>query len=159
MRMFYLFTTVMIILLIMNLESSGQSIQSANMRSATPLMDILHFFTAQDVPALGQFETKVDPWKIDLMPVPEQLPGNGLAQHPMLYFGECYNILFLVNNGKIIWTYSTGPGCEYDDVWMMSNGNILFSRMQYISIITPKKEIVWRYDAPKETEIPGQSEH
>jgi hypothetical protein len=155
MKISSLFIAVLIISLTLNLESSGQSIQSANMRSTTPLMDILHFYTAQDVPAMGQSETKVDPWKIDLVPVPEQLPGNGLAQHPMLYFGECYNILFLVNNGKIIWTYSTGPGCEYDDVWMMSNGNILFSRMQYISIVTPKKEIAWRYDAPKETEIHG----
>ena len=44
-------------------------------------------------------------------------------------------------------------GNEYDDVWMLSNGNIVFSRMQYVAEITPKKEVVWRYDAPKGTEI------
>ncbi len=27
-----------------------------------------------------------------------------------------------------MWTYSTGPGWEYDDIWMLSNGNILFTR-------------------------------
>ena len=36
------------------------------------------------------------------------LPGNGLAQHPMLYVGENCNKMFLVNDGKVIWTYSTG---------------------------------------------------
>jgi hypothetical protein len=38
---------------------------------------------------------------------------------------------------------------------MMSNGNILFTRMQYIAIVTPNKEVVWRYDAPDGTEIHG----
>jgi len=52
-----------------------------------------------------------------------------------------------------VWTYSTGPGNEYDDVWMLSNGNILFTRMQYIAEITPEKKVVWRYDAPSGTEI------
>ena len=146
---------VLIILLTLNPVSSGQSVQKSLSGSATPLMDILYLFTAPDVPALGPAETKVDPLKINPAPVPENLPGKGLSQHPMLYFGECYNIIFLVNQGKIIWTYSTGPGCEYDDVWMMSNGNILFTRMQYIAIVTPKKEVVWRYDAPEGTEIHG----
>jgi hypothetical protein len=59
----------------------------------------------------------------------------------------------MVNNGKIIWTYATGGGWEYDDVWMLSNGNILFTRMQYIAEVTPDKKVVWRYDAPAGTEI------
>jgi hypothetical protein len=146
---------VIIISLTLNPVSSGQSVQKSLSGSATPLMDILYLFTAPDVPALGPAEMKVDPLKINPVTVPENLPGRGLSQHPMLYFGECYNIIFLVNNGKITWTYSTGPGCEYDDVWMMSNGNILFTRMQYIAIVTPKKEVVWRYDAPEGTEIHG----
>jgi outer membrane protein assembly factor BamB len=61
--------------------------------------------------------------------------------------------MFVVRDGKIVWTYSTGKGNEYDDVWMLSNGNILFTRMQYVAEVTPKKEVVWRYDAPKGTEI------
>jgi hypothetical protein len=150
-----LFIVVLIILLTLNPESSGQSGQKSNPGSATPLMDIMHFFAAPDVPALGPAETKVDPLKINPVTVPENLPGRGLSQHPMLYFGECYNTIFLVNKGQIIWTYSTGPGCEYDDIWMMSNGNILFTRMQYIAIITPNKEVIWRYDAPEGTEIHG----
>ena len=29
---------------------------------------------------------------------------------------------------------------------MLSNGNILFTRMQYVAEITPDKKVVWRYD-------------
>lgn len=71
----------------------------------------------------------------------------------MLYIGEGYNKIFLVKDGKIAWTYSTGPGWEYDDVWMLSTGNVLFSRMQYVAEVTPEKQVVWRYDAPPGTEI------
>jgi hypothetical protein len=40
-------------------------------------------------------------------------PATALAQHPMLYVGENYSKMFLVNNGKVIWTYQTGKGYEY----------------------------------------------
>ncbi len=125
---------------------------SAAKASAKPLLGILNRFTAADVPKLGPAEEEVAPRKSD-QPAPMGLPGKGLAEHAMLYIGEGYNKMFLVNDGKIIWTYSTGKGNEYDDVWMLSNGNIVFSRMQYVAEITPKKEVVWRYDAPKGTEI------
>ncbi len=121
--------------------------------STTPLMSLLGQFTAPDVPTLGPGETEIAPRKWDAVPVPANLPGKGLAQHPMLYIGEGYNKIFLVNNGKVLWTYSTGKGWEYDDIWMLSNGNILFTRMQYIAEVTPEKEVVWRYDAPEGTEI------
>ena len=121
--------------------------------SATPLMAQLDRFTAADVPALGPAETEVPPRQPPTNAAPAGLPGKGLAQHPMLYIGEGYNKMFVINEGKILWTYSTGGGNEYDDAWMLSNGNILFTRMQYIAEVTPKKEVVWRYDAPRGTEI------
>jgi hypothetical protein len=117
-----------------------------------PLLAILDRFTAPDVPALGPAEAEVADRKWD-QPIPSGLPGKGIAEHPMLYIGEGYNKMYLVKDGKVIWTYSTGKGNEYDDIWMLSNGNILFTRMQYIAEITPKKEVIWRYDAPQGTEI------
>src|ERR1051326_1200314 len=57
----------------------------------------------------------------------------------------------------VIWTYSTGARPEFDDVWMLSNGNILFSRMEYVAIITPDKKVVWRYDA-QDPKIPNHTE-
>lgn len=130
----------------------GQNAPVAKPASAKPLMVLLNRFSAADVPALGPAEAAVAPRSWD-KPIPAGLPGKGIAQHPMLYIGEGYNKMFLVNKGKIIWTYSTGGGNEYDDAWMLSNGNILFTRMQYVAEVTPKKEVVWRYDAPAGTEI------
>ncbi|MBU6409128.1 MAG: hypothetical protein KGR98_01955, partial [Verrucomicrobia bacterium] len=120
--------------------------------SATPCMAALDKFTARDVPALGPAEEPVKPRKPG-MPQPADLPGNGLAEHPMLYIGEGHNKMYVIAGGKIIWTYQTDGGNEYDDAWMLSNGNILFSRMQYVAEITPEKNVVWRYNAPSNTEI------
>ena len=135
------------------LVASAQTNQLAEPVLATPLMGLLDRFTAANVPVLGPAETEVPSPKWTNAPTPPNLPGNGLAQHPMLYAGESYNKLFIVRDGKILWTYSTGGGFEYDDFWMLSNGNILFTRMQYIAEVTPKKEVVWRYDAPPGREI------
>jgi outer membrane protein assembly factor BamB len=121
--------------------------------TGAPLLPLLAQFTAPDVPALGPTEPGPTPrgW-----PEPTSAPtwpGNGIGQHPMLYVGEGYNTIFLINEGKIIWTYSTGKGGEIDDVWMMTNGHILFARQHDVQEVTPKKEIVWRFDAPAGTEI------
>lgn len=113
---------------------------------STPCMDVLPLFTAPNVPAFGPAEEIVTfVSRIDST-APANLPGNGLAQHPMLYVGENCNIMFLIKGGKVIWTYSIGKGPEFDDVWMLSNGNILYSRMKNIAVITPDKKVLWRYD-------------
>ncbi|MEO5998210.1 MAG: hypothetical protein ABIN89_15800 [Chitinophagaceae bacterium] len=111
----------------------------------TPCMNVLGRFTASNVPAMAPEEEFAPSGNPDAI-MPANLPGNGLSQHPMLYIGENCNKMFLVKDGKTIWTYSTGKGPEYDDVWMLSNGNILFTRMQYIALITPDKKVLWRYD-------------
>jgi hypothetical protein len=121
--------------------------------SATPCLDVLPLFTAPDVPAMGPLEAPQAMGRWTNAPTPPNLPGNGLAEHPLLYLGEGYNTLFLVNQGKIIWTYSTGKGNELDDAWMLSNGNILFTRMQYLAEITPEKKEIWRYTCPTNTEV------
>src|ERR1700733_9706667 len=120
---------------------------------ATPCMDQLGRFITADVPTMGLAATESPAGKWTNAPTPDHLPGNALAQPPMLYVGENYTKMYLVNNGKVLWTYQTGKGYEYDDVWMLSNGNILFTRMQYIAEITPDKKVVWRYDCsvPRDT--------
>jgi hypothetical protein len=130
----------------------GQDPKMTHAADQSPLMKILPQFESPEVPAMSPEEVKA-PNNYLGAPSPKGLPGKGLAQHPMLYIGEGYNKMFLVNQGRIVWTYSTGPGYEYDDVWMLSNGNILFTRMQYIAEITPEKKVVWRYDAPTGSEI------
>lgn len=119
--------------------------KSAVVSKATPCMDALKRFTAANVPALAPEEEAI-PTITTPAEAPANLPGNGLAQHAMLYIGENNNKMSVINNGKVIWTYQTGKGPEYDDVWMLSNGNILFSRMKYIALISPDKKVLWRYD-------------
>jgi hypothetical protein len=80
-------------------------------------------------------------------------PGNGIGQHPMLYVGENYNRILMTNEGKVIWTYDTQGGFELDDIWLLSNGNVLYSHMTYIEEITPTKQVVWHYDPPAGSEI------
>lgn len=128
-------------------------------QSHIPLMDVLDKFTAADVPVLGPDEIKT-PTRSPRSLLMTDLPGKGLAEHPMLYAGEEYNKMFVVDKGKVIWSYSTGEATaanfhEFDDVWMLSNGNILFTQMPYIAEVTPEKQVVWRYDAPPGTEIHG----
>jgi len=113
-------------------------------------MKVLSLFTAANVPLMSADEKFAPLIPSDEIP-PANLPGQGLAQHPMLYLGENCNRMFLVKDGKPIWTYSTGTGPEYDDAWMLSNGNILFTRMQYVAEITPNKKVLWRYDCNNST--------
>jgi len=134
------------------LATSGQTGRFAGHNGAKWFNKVLPLFTAPNVPNMGLSETEAPRPKV-VLPVPPGLPGKGMAQHSMLYIGEGYNKMFLVDKGKIIWTYSTGPGNEYDDLWMLSNGNVLFTRMQYIAEVTPDKKVIWRYDAPPGTEI------
>ncbi len=122
-------------------------------------MAVLDRFTSPDVPAMGPDETVTPPGHWPDAPPPADLPGKGLAQHPMLYLGEGYDKMFIVKDGKVVWTYSTGTSNEYDDVWMLSNGNILFSRMEYVAEITPDKKTVWRYDLPKASGVDHKEIH
>jgi hypothetical protein len=94
-------------------------------------------------------------------PAAEPLPlaGKGLAQHPFLYCGEWQNrstsqqVMYVVREGKIVWSYTNPLKGELGDCTMLSNGNIVFSRQFGASEITPDKKIVWNYDGPQGTEI------
>jgi hypothetical protein len=86
------------------------------------------------------------------------LPGKGLAQHPFLYCGEWETrrpgeTMFIIRDGKVVWSYTISDKEEFGDCTMLSNGNIVFSRRTGASEITRDKRIVWNYDAPPGTEI------
>ncbi len=120
---------------------------------AAPLLKILDQFTAADVPKTGPAEIASEQnWDAPTTPPPAR-PGRGLAEHPMLYGGEGHNTLFLVNGGKVVWSYACGKGGEIDDVWLLSNGHILYTRQNFLEEITPQKKVVWHYDAPAGSEI------
>ena len=97
-------------------------------------------------------------------PAPTTLPGNGLAQHDFLYCGEWdtrnpMETIFLVKGGKVVWTYQIpdkdekGQLNEFDDIHLLSNGNVLFARKTGAAEVNSAKQIVWNYDAPPGTEV------
>ncbi|MEI7422524.1 MAG: hypothetical protein WCK18_10535 [Prolixibacteraceae bacterium] len=95
---------------------------------------------------------------------PYKFPGKGLKQHPFLYAGEWdtrhpeAQSMFLVRGGKVVWKYSipmklaNGNIQEFDDVTMLSNGNIVFACMSGAGIITPDKNLIWEFHCPEGTE-------
>ena len=96
-------------------------------------------------------------------PVPDVLPGKGLAQHDFLYCGEWdtrnpMETIFMIKGGKVVWTYQIpdkdeqGQLNEFDDIHMLSNGNILFARKTGATEITQDKKIVWNWDCPSGAE-------
>ena len=93
-----------------------------------------------------------------------KLPGNGLKQHDFVYVGEWdmrnpkAQKMFVVRGGKVVWQYSipmrtaTDAIQEFDDVTMLSNGNIVYACMSGAGIITPEKNIIWQYICTPGTE-------
>jgi hypothetical protein len=132
--------------------AAGTSTGGGGAPNASPLLGLLDQFTAADVPVRGPKESPPNARGWTAPATQPTHPGNGLAQHPMLYAGEGYNTIFLVNDGKIIWSYATDPGGEIDDVWMLSNAHILYAHQNYLEELTPKKEVVWHYDFPAGTQ-------
>jgi hypothetical protein len=133
--------------------ASASGAASAATSAALPMLAVLDRFVGANIPALGPSEPGPTPRNWPEPSSLPSLPGNGIAQHPMLYAGEGYNTIFLVNRGEVVWTYSTGRGGEIDDVWMLTNGHVLFARQFHVEEVTPQKEIVWHYDAPQGTEV------
>jgi hypothetical protein len=120
--------------------------------TSSPLLSVLAQFTSPDVPTLGPGEQKIDRnWPAPTNSI--ERPGHGIAEHPMLYAGEGYNNIAVVNDGKVVWNYFTGPHGEVDDVWMLSNGHILFAGQFKVAEVTPQKQIVWQYNPPPGTEV------
>ncbi|HKE24539.1 MAG TPA: hypothetical protein VKB88_19385 [Bryobacteraceae bacterium] len=125
----------------------------ASQAAGNPIDKAIHLFTAGGIPATGPAEAAAPARNWPDPAAAPDVPGRGLAQHPMLFAGEGYNMLFVVDKGKVVWTYSTGQGGEIDDVWMLTNGHILFTTQFHVFEVTPRKEIVWHYDAPAGTEV------
>jgi len=85
---------------------------------------------------------------------PAVLPGNGLSRFDFFYAGEAkQENMYIVRNGKIVWSYTHPASGEISDAVMLSNGNVLFAHQRGITEITQDKKVVWNYDAPEGAEI------
>ena len=121
--------------------------------ASAPLGPVLGSFESPSVPVRGPEEDapQARSWTAPAS-LPEG-PGHGLAEHPMLYAGEGYNTLFLVNHGRVVWSYAVPGKGEIDDVWLLTNGHILLADQFRVLEMTSDKQIVWRYDPPAGTEV------
>lgn len=82
---------------------------------------------------------------------PATLPGKGLDQFDFFYAGEAKtHNMYIVRKGKVVWSYqdSLSRG-EISDAVVMTNGNILFAHQYGITLITPEKKVLWKYQTPK----------
>jgi hypothetical protein len=95
---------------------------------------------------------------------PAVLPGDGVNQYDFLYAGEWdtrnpMQTLKVVKGGKVVQTYSIplhtadGRNEEFDDATMLSNGDIVFSKMRGAGKISPDGKLIWDYEAPTGTEV------
>ena len=96
-------------------------------------------------------------------PVPDLLPGKGLAQHDFLYAGEWdtrkdTQTIFRIQNGKITWTWSipirdrNGQLSEFSDIHQLSNGNVMYACKTGAAEVTADRKVVWSYECPAGTE-------
>jgi hypothetical protein len=125
---------------------------TVKIKSPYPLRNIFHLFDNPNIPDQGPKES-IQTAKCAEDKIETDLIGGQLNRHNFIYIGENNRRICLVLNGKLAWHYDTEDTWEDDDIWLLSNGNVLHAHMKYIEEITPMKEIVWRYDNPVGTEI------
>lgn len=96
-------------------------------------------------------------------PVPDFLPGKGMAHHDFLFAGEWdtrrdTQTVYLIRKGKIEWTYSfpikdaKGQLSEFSDIHRLANGNVLYARKTGADEVTPGRKIIWSYECQPGTE-------
>jgi hypothetical protein len=92
---------------------------------------------------------------------PTVLPGRGLAQHDFLYTGEWDTrkmnaTLFLVRDGKVIWTYTIPTTdenhnlSEFSDMHRLANGDIVFAYKTGWRKINAQGKTIFDFRCPQE---------
>ena len=119
------------------------------MTEKTPCMEALKHYRTLDPAYVAPEEIRSDPPVWERTAPDDTMPGGGMERYSFLYVGEEDGHIMIVDQGKVLWSYDTGSEAELDDVWMLSNGNILFSHMYWCAEVTPEKERVFYYKFPK----------
>lgn len=78
-------------------------------------------------------------------PVPAAARGPG---HPFACTDYSQGKVFLVSaEGKVQWEY---PAKSCNDLWVLPNGNLLFSFLHGVKEVTREKQVVFSYETPSE---------
>ncbi len=118
----------------------------AKMKSPYPLKNIFKLFLDPTIPDQGPGESKTTPDCGGNAEPDQNLIGGQLKMHNFIMVGEGYRRITLVLDGKLAWHYDTEDSWEDDEIWVLSNGNVLHAHMTYIEMISAKKEVIWRYN-------------
>jgi|GEM_PF-2365347 len=124
----------------------GEIAIEAKLKSPYPLKNIFKLFLDPAVPAQGPGESKPTPDCGGNAEPDQNLIGGQLQAHDFIMVGEGYRRISIVLNGKVAWHYDTEDSWEDDEVWVLSNGNVLHAHMTYMEEISAGKEVIWRYN-------------
>src|SRR5262252_4383702 len=125
-----------------NLHSGAQSHDPANgrnsglfLRSAIRARRCASLWVLSLLGCLAQLLSAPAPAPASLNPGPTSdllpLPGRGMGQHPFLYCGEWQNrstsqqVMYIVRDGQVDWSYTNPLKGELGDCTMLSNGHII----------------------------------
>ena len=61
-------------------------------------------------------------------------------------------VAIVAADGRVEWHH---PAEKPQDVWMLANGNVLFSHLRGAREVTRAHEVVWQYESPAGTEVHG----
>jgi len=81
-----------------------------------------------------------------LLAAPLSAAETASVKHRFLcadYVGN--KVAIVAADGKVEWEF---PAVTPQDCWLLANGNVLFCEIGGVKEVSPKREIVWRYDAP-----------
>lgn len=95
---------------------------------------------------------------------PAALPGRGLGQHPFFYAGESgpanpAPTLYVIRGGRAAWSYTipprdaAGQAQRIGDATLLSSGNVIFACGTGAALVSPGRQVLWSYQAPKGSEV------
>lgn len=78
-----------------------------------------------------------------------------ICAHDFFYAGQSKRLrMFIVKGDSVTWQYEYKDGTgEFSDAMLLNDGHILVAHMHGIFEMTQEKKILWKYAAPKGTEI------
>lgn len=78
-----------------------------------------------------------------------------ICAHDFFYAGQSKRLrMFIVKGDSVTWQYEYKDGTgEFSDAMLLNDGHILVAHMHGIFEMTQDKQILWKYAAPKGTEI------
>ncbi len=81
------------------------------------------------------------------------MPDAGTGVHAFLGTSHVLNEIYICDrSGKTVWNYSAS---HPQDVWLLSNGNVLTTWLHGVKEITPDKKTVWEYTVKAPNEVPN----